>query len=90
MRSLVAAIALLGVPSAALPLAARGTPSVDLGYAIYEGTQDSKNGINVFKGFVIRVEMYRVGAALMSMQDSLRCTSGRQSQVRGSPITSGE
>ena len=53
MRSLVAAIALLGVRSAALPLAARGNPSVDLGYAIYEGIQDNKTGINVFKGFVV-------------------------------------
>ncbi|KAF1979270.1 alpha/beta-hydrolase [Bimuria novae-zelandiae CBS 107.79] len=50
MRSLVAAIALLGVRTGALPLAARGTPSVDLGYAVYEGTHDSQSGINIFKG----------------------------------------
>ena len=50
MRGLVATIALLGAGSA-WPLAAKGTPSVDLGYAVYEGTHDSKNGINVFKGY---------------------------------------
>ena len=50
MKGVVTAIALLGVGSRAFPLAARGTPSVDLGYAIYEGTQDSQHGINVFKG----------------------------------------
>lgn len=60
MKSVVTAIALLGVGSRALPLAARGTPSVDLGYAIYEGTQDNQHGINVFKGYLsLREERLR-------------------------------
>ncbi|OAG10910.1 alpha/beta-hydrolase [Paraphaeosphaeria sporulosa] len=50
MRSLIAAIALLGARSSAVPLTARGAPSVDLGYAVYDGTLDSQNGINIFKG----------------------------------------
>jgi hypothetical protein len=50
MKNLLAAIALFGLQSAALPLAARDAPSVDLGYAVYDGTLDSKNGINIFKG----------------------------------------
>ena len=51
---MITAMALLGVGSRALPFATRGTPSVDLGYAVYEGAQDSKHGINVFKGYCIR------------------------------------
>ncbi|KAL1601492.1 hypothetical protein SLS60_006407 [Paraconiothyrium brasiliense] len=50
MRSSLALIALFGARSGASPLAAGGAPSVDLGYAVYDGTQDSQNGINVFKG----------------------------------------
>jgi hypothetical protein len=50
MRNLLAAIVLLGVQSAALSLAARDAPSVDLGYAVYDGTLDTQNGINIFKG----------------------------------------
>ncbi|KAJ4289646.1 hypothetical protein N0V90_010975 [Kalmusia sp. IMI 367209] len=51
MRGLVAAITLCAVWGGnASPLAARGAPSVDLGYAIYEGTHDNKSSINVFKG----------------------------------------
>lgn len=52
MRSLLAVIALLGARCRALPLAARGAPSVDLGYAFYEGAEDNKTGINIFKGSV--------------------------------------
>ncbi|KAL5420276.1 hypothetical protein PMIN03_000103 [Paraphaeosphaeria minitans] len=50
MRSLITAIALLGAQSSAAPLAAIGSPSVDLGYARYDGTLDSPSGINIFKG----------------------------------------
>jgi len=55
MRTSSAALALLAVQgSIASPLGigAVGNVSVDLGYAIYEGSQDSKNGINVFKGYL--------------------------------------
>ncbi|KAF2660787.1 alpha/beta-hydrolase [Lophiostoma macrostomum CBS 122681] len=33
-----------------VPLAARGAPSVDLGYAIYQGSYDANNSVNIFKG----------------------------------------
>lgn len=53
MRVLVGAAALfaanLGV--AAAPFCTRSTPSVDLGYAVYEGTEDATNGINIFKRY---------------------------------------
>ena len=32
-------------------LAARDTPTVDLGYSVYSGTFDATSNINVFKGY---------------------------------------
>lgn len=55
MRFLVGAIALFGAQGVvARPFTSRADaePSVDLGYAVYEGTLDVTNGINVFKGSV--------------------------------------
>lgn len=34
-----------------IPRAAKA-PTVDLGYAVYEGSFDANNSINVFKGYV--------------------------------------
>jgi hypothetical protein len=33
-------------------LGARGLPTVDLGYSVYQGTYDSTSKLNIFKGYV--------------------------------------
>lgn len=37
-----------------IPRAAKG-PTVDLGYAVYEGSLDVNNSINAFKGYVYSI-----------------------------------
>lgn len=61
MRLTRSAIALLAVTTAAEPIPrAAKAPTVDLGYAVYEGSLDANNSINAFKGYVeIRMEMTR-------------------------------
>lgn len=45
------ATALLAAGAAAEPIPrAAKAPTVDLGYAVYEGSLDANNSINVFKG----------------------------------------
>lgn len=47
------ATALLAAGACAEPVPrAAKTPTVDLGYAVYEGNYDANNSINVFKGYV--------------------------------------
>lgn len=45
-----------GVVAEPLPvaLAARAVPSVDLGYAVYQGSYDADYKVNSFKGYVSR------------------------------------
>jgi hypothetical protein len=53
-RSVVAGALMAGVSVAAEPIpsiAARDTPTVDLGYGVYSGSYDATNNINVFKGY---------------------------------------
>jgi len=51
---LAATIAADPVPRAA------NAPTVDLGYAVYEGSLDANNSINAFKGYVsIRITVQR-------------------------------
>jgi hypothetical protein len=56
MRSVSGALAVALLAAAAcaepIPRAAHGVkaPKVDLGYAIYQGSYDANNSINVFKG----------------------------------------
>ena len=45
-----AAVLYLAVACAELMTRAVKTPKVDLGYAVYEGSYDANNSINVFKG----------------------------------------
>jgi hypothetical protein len=61
VSALLGAIALLASPNgfwgvAAEPipvvLAARAAPSVDLGYAIYEGSYDAEHKVNSFKRYI--------------------------------------
>ena len=40
-----------GVCAEPIPRAAKA-PTVDLGYAVYEGSYDANNSINIFKGYV--------------------------------------
>ncbi|EAT91291.1 carboxylic ester hydrolase [Parastagonospora nodorum] len=52
-RSVVAGALIAGVSVAAEPIpsiAARDTPTVDLGYGVYSGSYDATNNINAFKG----------------------------------------
>lgn len=49
--ALAAALLVLGACAEPVPRAAKA-PSVDLGYAVYEGSYDANNSINVFKGYV--------------------------------------
>jgi hypothetical protein len=62
MRLTGSAIALLVATVAAEPVPrAAKAPTVDLGYAVYEGSLDANNSINAFKGYVsIRVTVKRV------------------------------
>ena len=51
MKVLAGAIAsalLTGVTAS--PIAARDTPTVDLGYSVYSGSYDAASNINAFKG----------------------------------------
>lgn len=41
-----------GVAAEPVSLAARGQPSVDLGYSIYQGSYDASSRVNSFKGYV--------------------------------------
>jgi hypothetical protein len=53
LRSAIASALLTGA-SVAEPIpniAARDTPTVDLGYSVYSGSYDATNNINVFKGY---------------------------------------
>jgi len=53
-RSVVAGALITGVSVAAEPIpsiAARDTPTVDLGYEVYSGSYDAANNINAFKGY---------------------------------------
>lgn len=54
MRVLGSAIAgalLTGVVAEPIPkIAARDSPTVDLGYSVYSGSYDAASGINAFKG----------------------------------------
>lgn len=53
MRLSGGAIALLAATVAAEPIPrAVKAPTVDLGYAVYEGSFDANNSINAFKGCV--------------------------------------
>lgn len=69
MKCLVTAAVLLGVVTGASPLAARDTPSVDLGYAVYEGTHNNQSGINVFKGYEF---LLNVPTKLKVLTDNMR------------------
>ena len=58
--SIAGAVALLasfngniGVTAEPIPLAARADPTVDLGYAIYQGSYDAETKVNTFKGYVL-------------------------------------
>lgn len=55
MKGLFGAVALFAAQAGILasPLAPRATSivAVDLGYAVYQGTRDANNSINIFKGY---------------------------------------
>ena len=52
MKLSIRAIALLTATVAAEPIPrAVKAPTVDLGYAVYEGSFDANNSINAFKGY---------------------------------------
>lgn len=52
MRPYGSVIALLAAAVAAEPIPrAVNAPTVDLGYAVYEGSFDANNSINAFKGY---------------------------------------
>lgn len=54
MRLTGSTIALLAAIAAAEPVPrAAKAPTVDLGYAVYEGSLDANNSINAFKGYVL-------------------------------------
>lgn len=51
----IASAALFAGVSVAEPIpkiAARDTPTVDLGYSVYSGSYDATSNINAFKGYV--------------------------------------
>ena len=53
------ATALLAAGACAEPVPrAAKAPTVDLGYAVYEGSYDANNSINVFKGYGILYSMF--------------------------------
>lgn len=56
MRLTRSTIALLAAAAAAEPVPrAVKAPTVDLGYAVYEGSLDAINSINAFKGCVVMI-----------------------------------
>jgi hypothetical protein len=44
--------ALTGVIAEPVHLSPRAAPTVDLGYAVYQGTYDANSQVNSFKGYV--------------------------------------
>lgn len=44
-------------PASSTPASTSTAPSVDLGYAVYEGSYDANNSINVFKGYAYTERM---------------------------------
>lgn len=66
MRLTGSAIALLAATVAAEPIPrAAKAPTVDLGYAVYEGSFDANSSINAFKGCVsIKMTVKRIGLTI--------------------------
>lgn len=53
LQSLLPTVLFLTAPYVESTLQAATAPRVDLGYAVYEGSYDVNNSINVFKGSVL-------------------------------------